>query len=60
VSSLKNAPDYLAGEKDMADALKDLETVMAASGLVSNQAAAGTSLMHIIRDLWGFLTNWSD
>jgi hypothetical protein len=60
VGSLKKAPDYLAGEKDMAEAIQDIETIMAASGLVSNQAAAGTSLMHIIRDLWGFLTNWSD
>ena len=60
VVSIQKLPDYMAGEKDIDEAIKDIETVMAGAGLVSNQAAAGTSAMHIIRDLWGFLTNWGD
>lgn len=60
VTAIKKLPDYLQGDKDIEDAIKDIEAVLAGAGLGSNQAAAATSAMHIIRDLWGFVTNWAD
>ncbi len=43
---------------DSPDVLRDVEKIITAAGLFSDNAAAGASAMHVIRDLFGLGSNF--
>ena len=52
VQAAKKVPDWFTGERDVEGAIKDAEAMLTALGLASDEAAAVTSLSHIVRDLF--------
>jgi hypothetical protein len=57
VQAAKKVPDWFSGERDLDAALKDAEAMMTLAGLTSDSAAAGTSLMHLVRDAFAVAGN---
>jgi hypothetical protein len=53
----KHVPDWFSGERDLDAALKDAEAMITLAGMASESAAAGTSLMHLIRDAFAVAGN---
>lgn len=56
-SSITHAPDYLTGERGLEDAIKDAEAVLSGAAPISDSAAAAASVSHVIRDIYGILSN---
>lgn len=56
-TAIRRVPDYLEGKEEWDTALKDAESLMSAAGLVNESFAAGASLIHIVRDLFGLGQN---
>jgi hypothetical protein len=51
-------PDWLTGDREGIDnAIKDTEAILSGFGLLSDSAAAVTSLLHVARDLFGIVQN---
>lgn len=57
--SLTQMPDYFTGDKDMADALRDAETIATGAAPFSDEAAAAASFTHLLRDLHAAWKNFS-
>lgn len=56
--SVGQLPKWLTGDRQGLDnALKDSEALMSGLGLASDSAAAVTSLLHVVRDLFGLARN---
>lgn len=56
----ENIPDWFTGDREGWDnAIKDTESLMSGFGLLSDSAAAVTSLLHVARDLFGIVENVS-
>ena len=59
--AVKSIPDWFTGDREGWDtAIKDAEALMGGFGLVSDSAAAATSLLHVARDLFGIGQNLTD
>jgi len=58
--SVGNVGKWFTGERELDDALKDAEAILSGVGLVSENAAAATSLMHVLRDAYGIIDNLTD
>jgi hypothetical protein len=50
-------PDWFSGEREFEDALKDVEALLGGLAIFSGNASAGTSFMHVARDLYGIASN---
>jgi hypothetical protein len=57
VRAIKNIPDIVQGEREMADVLKDIDGMVSLMGLFDQNAAAAASLTHIASDFFGALEN---
>lgn len=57
IDTATGLPDYFKGEKDFQDALKDAETIMGGVAPFSDGAAAAVSISHVVRDLYGIISN---
>lgn len=57
VEAFKRVPDWFTGEREGLGVVKDVEAILTAFGLVSDNAAAAGSISHIIRDLFGVAQN---
>jgi hypothetical protein len=56
-----NVPDWFTGDRTgWEEAIKDAEALMSGFGLLSDSAAAVTSLLHVARDLFGIGQNLTD
>lgn len=56
---IRSTKSLLNGGEDygMEEALRDLESIAMASAFISETGAAATSIMHVVRDLYGIVTN---
>jgi hypothetical protein len=57
VRAIKNIPDIVQGEREMADVLKDIDGMVSLMGLFNQNAAAAASLTHIASDFFGAVDN---
>jgi hypothetical protein len=57
VRAIKNIPDIVQGEREMADVLKDIDGMVSLMGLFNQNAAAAASLTHIASDFFGIADN---
>ena len=57
VRAIKNIPDIVQGEREMADVLKDIDGMVSLMGLFNQNAAAAASLTHIASDFFGVVDN---
>jgi hypothetical protein len=57
VRAIKNIPDIVQGEREMADVLKDIDGMVSLMGLFNQNAAAAASLTHIASDFFGVVEN---
>ena len=57
VRAIRNIPDIVQGERDMADVLKDIDGMVSLMGLFNQNAAAAASLTHIASDFFGVVEN---
>jgi hypothetical protein len=53
----RNVPKWFTGDRDLDDAMKDTEAMLTGAGMVWEGSAATTSLIHIVRDLFGIVDN---
>jgi hypothetical protein len=61
LSALSQAPGAAANiiQGDSTDYLRDIEKIMSAIGLLSDNTAAATSVMHLVRDIYGLTENFT-
>lgn len=59
IKAAKKVPLWFTGEREVHGALKDVEAMLTAAGLVSDNAAAATSISHIVKDAFGAVENWA-
>ena len=57
VRAIRNIPDIVQGEREMADVLKDIDSMVSLMGLFNQNAAAAASLTHIASDFFGVVEN---
>ena len=57
VRAIRNIPDIVQGEREMADVLKDIDGMVSLMGLFNQNAAAAASLTHIASDFFGVVEN---
>jgi hypothetical protein len=53
VNSLLHVENILAGEQEMDETMRDVETILSGMGLANSTIAAAASLSHLVRDLYG-------
>jgi len=57
VRAIRNIPDIVEGEREMADVLKDIDGMVSLMGLFNQNAASAASLTHIASDFFGVVEN---
>lgn len=50
MGAVGHVPEWFSGDRELDDAIKDAEAIMTAAGLVSENAAAATTLLHVARE----------